>query len=328
MLTTLGKMNWPGLLAYTIQPDDMDLFQQYCFAQSQNRLSAERGIGVIYGCSISIVAGMQIQIAAGLLVMPDGTLVQMPALRSTLANGNGANPRIDRIEVAYTATNNTAVTSVTGQDEILDILYVASLNVVQGTPGSSPTIPAATSTNVSVASVTVPTSATSLNSGNLSQVVDYDFGSSPLTMDTNGWIRFNRTISAFQISSNAGVTWNAIIQTPVPEGSVSIANNQSSNAPISGMILDISQGTSFKISFDCIRSVTGTLAHAFGELSCFYDSVNGFQISPKFDGDDVGLTFALTQIGSSSVYQLNYISTNISGSAYAGTFKFSIVSFL
>ena len=98
-LNVLGKMNWIGLLAYTVQPADMDLFQQYVFGQASNRLAGERGPGVVYGCVLSVVAGMQIQVSAGLLVMPDGSLIQMPALTSTLTNGDGSNPRIDRVEI-------------------------------------------------------------------------------------------------------------------------------------------------------------------------------------------------------------------------------------
>jgi len=208
-LEPLAKMNWANLLAYNVQPSDMDLFQQYCFAQAQNRLSGERGPGVIYGCVLSVVAGMQIQISAGLLVMPDGTLLQVPAIVATLANGNGSNPRIDRIEVTYTPTNGTNVVDVNGNSKVLNILYVGSINVVQGTPSATPTIPAATGTNVTVGSVNVPTSATSVNSGNLSQVVDYDFLTSPFSLDSTGLIRFNRSTGILQFSNNNGAQWAA-----------------------------------------------------------------------------------------------------------------------
>jgi len=124
-----GKMNWANLFDYQVQPSDMELFQTYVNQNSQQALLAQRSAGLLFGGRISIIAGLQIQISAGVVLMPDGTLVSFPTTTAVLTAADPSNPRIDRIELAYVIQNNTNVVDVNSQAKVLDMIYLASVNV-------------------------------------------------------------------------------------------------------------------------------------------------------------------------------------------------------
>lgn len=204
-----GKMNWAGLLDYTVQPADMELFQTYLADYDKDLLTGGRSKGIIYGGRLSLVSGLQVQISAGLALMPDGTLVSFPQTNVTLSSADPSNPRKDRIELHYVATNNTNVLDVNSVSKVLDIVYTPSFPVLVGTPAGSPTVPVITSTNISIGVVTVPAAALSLLIGNLSQLDGDHFLSSYLQLgNKNGFIRNNQSGAALEFSTD-GVTWRA-----------------------------------------------------------------------------------------------------------------------
>ena len=203
-----GKMNWPALLDYTIQPSDMDLFQTYMTSRGQYQTGQTRSIGLISGGVITPTAGLGISVSAGLALMPDGTVVAFPALTAVLAAADPSNPRIDRVELSYTQMNNTTVIDTNSTSKTLDILFTPSLNVETGTASSTPSPQAATSTNISLGYVNVTAGQNTLLIGNISQVVDSGLVLSAMQVGPTGFIRFNRSASLMQFS-NDGIRWQS-----------------------------------------------------------------------------------------------------------------------
>ena len=205
-----GKLAWSGLLDVDVLPSHMDLFQTYGSARLLAFLAATRTPGIISGGTISVVAGMQIQVSAGLALMPDGTIVQFDPVTATLAASDPSNPRIDRIELTYAATNNQTVLDVNSQTKTLDILIVGSLNVVKGTAAATPVIPNSTAANISLGQVTVPAGAGSVTGANILQVVDSGFVVSALKFfNSSLLIRANPSSSQLQYSTD-GSRYQAI----------------------------------------------------------------------------------------------------------------------
>ena len=205
----LGKMNFLNLLDYTIQPSDMDLFQQYMVDNAKQVLLGSRTPGFIFGGQLTVVAGMQLKLSAGLALFPDGQLVQFPDLTTTLGAADPTNPRYDRIELQYAPLNNTQVVDVNSQTKTLDILFNTTINVIVGTPVVSPTVPVKTSANISAGFVLVPAAAGSIVSGNINQIVDNGFETSAIQLgNKNSFIRFNQTLTQLQFSNGGGL-WAA-----------------------------------------------------------------------------------------------------------------------
>lgn len=205
-----GIMNWDNLLDYVVQPSDMGLFQRYMLDYTKQFVNAARTPGILSGGQISIVSGMQIQVSAGVVLMPNGQLASFPQLNATLANGDSANPRIDRVEIVLTPTNNTQVVDVNSTSKYLDTLYVASINILSGTPGAAPVAPTATAVNISLGLITVAAAQAALILGNISQAVDTAFITSSIQLgNKNSFLRYNQTLSLLQFS-NDGVRYQAL----------------------------------------------------------------------------------------------------------------------
>jgi hypothetical protein len=205
---SFGKINWANLLDYTVQPSDLDLFQNYMAGVPNTIARAQRTNGVIAGGIISPTSGLGISISAGLAIMPDGTLISFPALVTTLAAADPSNPRIDRIELKYSVVNNTQVIDVNSQTKTLDLLIVGALNVVSGVPASTPVAGNATSANVSLGFVQVNATQSTLLLGNISQIVDSSFVVSAFQFGPTGYVRFNSSSGLMQFS-NDGIRWQA-----------------------------------------------------------------------------------------------------------------------
>ncbi len=205
---SFGIINWASLLDYTVQPSDMQLFQSYMMGPRTALNQATRTPGVLSGGLITPTAGLGVSISAGVALMADGTLVQFPALTATLSTADGTNPRIDRIELAYTTQNNTAVLDLNSVSKTLDILTVGALNVVVGTPAATPSAASQTSGNVALGLIQVNASQSTLLLGNVSQVVDAGFQVSAIQLGASGYVRFNFSSSILQFS-NDGIRWQA-----------------------------------------------------------------------------------------------------------------------
>jgi hypothetical protein len=205
----IGKMNWSSLLGYTVQPSDMNLFQTYIDSLSKSLMAGVRTQGILFGGRITTVSGMQLQVSAGAVLMPDGQLITFPQTNFVIPTANPSNPRIDRIELAYTPTNNTGVSDITGNALVLDILYVPSVNINQGTAAATPAAPFKTSANISLGYVSISASQSSILLGNISQDEDVNFESSAIHLgNKSAFIRFSQVNGLLQYS-NDGVRYSS-----------------------------------------------------------------------------------------------------------------------
>lgn len=107
-----------------------------------------------------------------------------------------------------------------------------------------------------------------------------------------------------------------------------IANNQTSFANITGMVLDKTDFKSAMISFDAYRKdATPTEKSSWGRLYAIYKpvldtwSLHGPELIGDSD-DDIGLEFDITSAG-----QVRYKSSNYTGGSYAGTLRFKLERF-
>lgn len=110
---------------------------------------------------------------------------------------------------------------------------------------------------------------------------------------------------------------NDILQT-----SFNIANNTSSASDVVGLIFNSATVRSAVVSYSIYRKTDTNELAEVGELDLIYK--NGGTIGSKwsigreFSGNDAGLLFTMTDTG-----QVQYTSTNVTGTNYSGTMHFS-----
>lgn len=96
-----------------------------------------------------------------------------------------------------------------------------------------------------------------------------------------------------------------------------ILNNQVAAANIAGLILDYTQYTSAVITAELRRKTDTQEVLAIVYLVALYDSFSStWDITPTFQGADCGVDFSITTAG-----QVQYTSSNLTGSNYSGTLK-------
>lgn len=107
------------------------------------------------------------------------------------------------------------------------------------------------------------------------------------------------------------------------QSSANIANNQSAAASISGLFFDPSRVRGADITYSIYRVTTSTGATElaeFGKLFIVYanSASSGSKWVPaQYYTGSSGVTFSILDTG-----QVQYVSSNITGSSYSGTIKF------
>lgn len=107
----------------------------------------------------------------------------------------------------------------------------------------------------------------------------------------------------------------------IPETTFNIANNQSSLATVTGLDFNPATVRSAVIDYSIYRTTNSTELAEKGTLELVYK--NGGTVTEKwsigrvFFGDDAGVEFSMTDAG-----QMEYTSTNVSGTGYVGEMKF------
>lgn len=102
-----------------------------------------------------------------------------------------------------------------------------------------------------------------------------------------------------------------------------IANNQSSLANITGLLFNPATFRGIKIEYSIYRQTdTASSARAqIGQLRFVYNTQAAtWYMSDDYAGQDAGVTFSITPAG-----QIQYTSTNITGTNYVGTLKYSLI---
>jgi hypothetical protein len=102
-----------------------------------------------------------------------------------------------------------------------------------------------------------------------------------------------------------------------------IANNQAVAANVVGASFDTSQVRSAIISYSISRSTSSSELVECGQIYINYKNSTGTWDLAQNYGGSSGVTFTITNGG-----QLQYVSSNMSGTSYVGKMKFSAKSFL
>lgn len=106
---------------------------------------------------------------------------------------------------------------------------------------------------------------------------------------------------------------------------VSIANNQSSSAVVSGLSFDIASTKGAFVEYNIERSVTGTKHSETGTLILTYNSLSTTWDIARYHAGTSGDTIdgvQFTAVNSGSLGQVYYTSDNLSGSSYDGKMRF------
>jgi hypothetical protein len=113
-------------------------------------------------------------------------------------------------------------------------------------------------------------------------------------------------------------TWAA----PTTQFSFNLANNQSSASDVTGMVFNGASIRSLEISYSIYRNTSSSELMERGTLLLAYKPVaDTWSIVNTFAFDDAGITFTITNAG-----QVQYTSSNMSGTGYVGNVKYKIVS--
>ena len=107
------------------------------------------------------------------------------------------------------------------------------------------------------------------------------------------------------------------------QGTVSILNNQSSVAAITGLLFNGATTRSAEIKFSVTRTTSSSEKVCTGVITMTYStSLSDWYFSVVSDNSNAGLVFSCSSSG-----QVNYISDNMAGTGYTGQLKFSYSTF-
>jgi hypothetical protein len=128
-------------------------------------------------------------------------------------------------------------------------------------------------------------------------------------------------VSATEIAINPVASASAIFITD-SEQTFTIANNQSSAANVTSLLIDGVSNRGFILDYTIYRQ-TDTASSAvaqIGQLRGVYNTQSAtWLMSDDFSGQNSGVTFSIQSTG-----QVRYTSSNIAGANYVGTLKYSI----
>jgi hypothetical protein len=98
----------------------------------------------------------------------------------------------------------------------------------------------------------------------------------------------------------------------------SVSNNQAVAANITGLAFDSASVRSAIIQYSIYRVTNSNELAETGQLFLIYkNNANTWTVSRQFFGDDAGVTISITTGG-----QLQYTSTNVTGTGYSGEMTF------
>jgi hypothetical protein len=104
------------------------------------------------------------------------------------------------------------------------------------------------------------------------------------------------------------------------QANVSIANNQVSVANVSNLVFDGAVAKKFIVDYGLYRSTDTTSLAQAGRLRGVYNEEDAeWYLSDDYSGQNAGVTFSITNGG-----QIQYTSSNISGTGYVGTLEYRI----
>lgn len=282
-INLLGRLNFPDLPRYLIKASNFETGQQYVENLVKEALAQMRSPGILYGGVVTPVSGLTVSISKCLILFPSGQIATADAQQVTLSAADLTNPRKDRLEIAYSLASNSSVLNIDGVSVTLDKLHTATAVAHTGVAGASPSAPALTSGSVSLGVVTLAANQTVLTAANIDQ--------SEQSTD------YGRPLLDQQFS-------------------LSILNNQASAVAAPGLALDATKTRMARVKALVYRKddSVGELSAMFTLVAIYYPVLATWKLFPSYDGDDTGVDFSISAGG-----QINYASTNMTGTNYAGT---------
>jgi hypothetical protein len=279
----LGTMNFADLARYIWRSaQDFGLFQTYVENLVKELAAGERSAGVIYGGVVTPTAGLGLSVSKGLALMSTGQLVTWDDQAIALGAADGANPRIDRIELGYTLVDGAAVTNIDNVVKTLERRHTGTAAVLAGVAAGAPVAPAKTAGKLSLGTVKLATGQLAINATDINQ--------------------------ADQVRDYARRANHR-------EVSVAIPNNQVAFGDLQNLALDSGIAKTFRLVGHLFRRDNAEERSAFIEFRCRYKSVAaGWQMSVVSDGDDMGADFQITTAG-----VIQVLTDNMAGGAYASS---------
>jgi hypothetical protein len=131
---------------------------------------------------------------------------------------------------------------------------------------------------------------------------------------------YNATTQRHHVLNASSLTLSGIIAS---QSTFTIANNQSSATNITGLLFNPSLFRGIKIEYSIYRQTdTASSARAqMGQLRFVYNTQAGvWYMSDDYAGQNAGVEFSIDN----ATGQIQYTSTNISGTNYVGTLKYSL----
>lgn len=106
-------------------------------------------------------------------------------------------------------------------------------------------------------------------------------------------------------------------------GNTTVANNQAVAANVTGLSFDGSTYRSVCIRYSIARVTSSTEMNCIGSLDISYNTTTGvWDMTNDASNQNAGITFDVTNAG-----QVTYTSTNLSGTGYVGTIRWSAKTF-
>jgi hypothetical protein len=166
-----------------------------------------------------------------------------------------------------------------------------------------------------------------LNTGS-GELTRLDETTSPKRSEFSAVATSGSETTSITVTNNSGSTQAiaAIVLHDGGEGqkSFSIANNQASPASLSGLLFSSALHKGVQIPFDLRRSTNSTALDESGVIHLSYSpSLSAWRVAVESLLDNAGVSFSITAGG-----QLQYTSTSISGTGYAGTLRIGKMRFI
>lgn len=135
---------------------------------------------------------------------------------------------------------------------------------------------------------------------------------------TNPAIRYNNSTGELEFAHD-GTNFLGLDGTKLE---VTIADNQSSAADVTGLVFDKATYKAAVVLFDIHRRTDAESANEIGELFLSHDTeADVWRIGFDSKGDDSGVSFSITAAG-----QVQYTSSSMAGASYSGVLRAKILS--
>jgi len=288
-----------NLISSALEKELYDALLFQMLGSQENKMIGIGSFKVSYSSAVqvSVAAGIGFQTGSAADSAPQKQLIyRASSSNHAVAAAHASLGRIDIVSIK--AARATALTesrdfkdasddSVTSQSMVVQTDWYADIVVTTGTPDASPVAPSTPSGYIKIATINVPAST---GPASQSDITD------------------NRTVMSL----------------PGTQVNFTLANNQSSAANVTGLSFDPNIVRTVKIQYDIYRQTATALSECreVGTLYLVYSFSEAVwrieRVAHNVQNNDTGIEFSM------SGNQLQYTSTNISGTSYTGLFTYKL----